>query len=69
MKDFKKLGDCVTSKIDDKTRVVAYTSKDVFLRLKQIALSHQTSVSEMLRAMIDDYLREYDYNQSQFSRA
>lgn len=60
MKEFKKIGDCVSSKIEDKTKINVYAPRETFTRLKMIAIENQTSVSEMIRVMIDDYLSSHD---------
>jgi hypothetical protein len=59
MREFKKIGDCIGDKIEDKSRIYVYTSRDIFLKLKRIAIDNDTSVSEMLRAMIDDFLANH----------
>lgn len=58
MSEFKRIGECTGSKIDDKTRVTVYTTRSKFLELKKIAIENDTSVSEMLRVMIENFLNE-----------
>ena len=56
MRSFRKIGECTTDKIKDKTAITVYAPKSVFVMLKDIAIEERTSVSEMVRTLIEDYL-------------
>lgn len=56
MRSFRKIGECTTDKIEDKSSVKVYAPKEVFIRLKEIAIDERTSVSEIIRTLIDNYL-------------
>lgn len=56
MRSFRKIGECTTDKIKDKIAITVYAPKSVFVTLKDIAIEERTSVSEIIRTLIDNYL-------------
>lgn len=62
MRSFRKIGECTTDKIKDKIAITVYAPKSVFVMLKDIAIEERTSVSEMVRTLIEDYLASRQNN-------
>lgn len=65
MHKFKTRGECIGQKIENKVRIETYSSKETLRRLKLIALENGTSVSEILRVMIDDFISTHKPSSSE----
>lgn len=60
MLKFRKVGECLADKIDDKTVIRVASDKQTYVTLKKIAIKNETSVAEMIRVMINDFLSSYE---------
>lgn len=56
MKKFRTIGECVADKLKDKKVIQVPSSLDTFIELQKIALKYRTSVSEIIRTLINDFL-------------
>lgn len=62
MKRFRSVGECVVSKVKDKKIMQIATSMDKFIELQKIALKNNTSVSEIVRSLIDEFMESEKNN-------
>lgn len=62
MKKFRTVGECVVSKVKDKKIMQVATSMDKFIELQKIALKNNTSVSEIVRSLIDEFMESEKSN-------
>ena len=62
MKRFRSVGECVVSKVKDKKIMQIATSMDKFIELQKIALKNNTSVSEIVRSLIDEFMESEKSN-------
>jgi hypothetical protein len=62
MKRFRSVGECVASKVKDKKIMQIATSMDKFIELQKIALKNNTSVSEIVRSLIDEFMESEKSN-------
>ena len=62
MKRFRSVGECVVSKVKDKKIMQVATSMDKFIELQKIALKNNTSVSEIVRSLIDEFMESEKSN-------
>lgn len=62
MKRFRSVGECVAAKVKDKKIMQIATSMDKFIELQKIALKNNTSVSEIVRSLIDEFMESEKSN-------
>lgn len=56
MKKFRTIGECVADKLKDKKVIHVPASTGTFIELQKVALKYGTSVSEIIRTLINDFL-------------
>lgn len=56
MREFKTIGECVSDRIQGKRRTTVYFSDSDYEKLRMHAVTIGTSVSEIIRVLVEDYL-------------
>lgn len=54
--EFRTRKECTTEKIDDKKRVAFYLSKSLLTAVQTAATEEGTTVSEMVRTLLENYV-------------
>ena len=58
-------GECLHSKIENRTKASVYFNRAFYDKLRTIAFMRKTSVSEIIRAVVERYVSEQEAEQTE----